>query len=266
MFITQNFLAFSGWPDTRVLLALQCIVDIEKTNTLIYVPNALSIKMADKEDYFFASFLDRDQCYNLLSGMAKVAKRLVELHGSNSQVENRGLIFGFQSNFTSLTGNATASSIVNVFSNAAAGASSSITAIASSQSPSTAIPSTPPVKAIPATVESNAISSLSSIYNQAIKSLISAEVAGIADTSSAEFRTVENESPANRAHEGTSMPADVTDGSTLSFVFSRSDISILGEQVFTELEPSDLWKLFWSPSRGYKYVLSSHCFEMLIQL
>lgn len=118
MYITQNFLAFSGWPDTRVLLSLVDIKTIEKTNTLYYVPNALLVKTQDDEEYFFASFLDRDQCYNLITRIAEVAKRLAELHGPNPMVSERNLTLGFQSNFTSLAGNSTAGAIMNAFSSA----------------------------------------------------------------------------------------------------------------------------------------------------
>lgn len=45
MYITQHFLAFSGWPDTRVLLPLQDLKSVEKMNTLKYVPNAILIKI-----------------------------------------------------------------------------------------------------------------------------------------------------------------------------------------------------------------------------
>jgi hypothetical protein len=51
MFVTQRYLAFSGWPDTKVLLAMRNIEKMEKTNTLVYIPNAISIIAADKGVY-----------------------------------------------------------------------------------------------------------------------------------------------------------------------------------------------------------------------
>lgn len=46
--MTQRYLAFSGWPDTKVLLALRTIDKLEKSNTLVYIPNAISIVTSDK--------------------------------------------------------------------------------------------------------------------------------------------------------------------------------------------------------------------------
>jgi len=48
LFVTQRYLAFSGWPDTKVLLALRNIEKLEKSNTLVYIPNAITIVTADK--------------------------------------------------------------------------------------------------------------------------------------------------------------------------------------------------------------------------
>jgi len=104
MFITQSFLAFGGWPDTRLLIPLQSIASIEKTNTMIYVPNALLITTIDKDEYFFGSFIDRDYCYNLLQSMSSVARHLAKLPDSKRvSVYDRNLVFGLQSNSTSLS-------------------------------------------------------------------------------------------------------------------------------------------------------------------
>lgn len=47
---------------------------------------------------------------------SSVAKRILEMNGPNSCVVNRGLVFGYQSNFLSLAGNATAEAVLNVLS------------------------------------------------------------------------------------------------------------------------------------------------------
>eukprot|EP01041_Mallomonas_annulata_P000512 gene512-983_t len=88
LYLTQQYLAFAGWPDGRVLLSLQQIAHVERTS-VFFVPNALLITTAVGEEYFFGSFLDRDQCYNMLTLMMKIAKRLVEMefyseHGQNN--------------------------------------------------------------------------------------------------------------------------------------------------------------------------------------
>lgn len=94
MFITQNYIAFSGWPETRVLLAMELIESIEKQNTLMYIPNAISITTAT-EEYFFGSFIDRDPCYNLLTRLSAVKKKLVEINGHNDN-EKRKVVLGLQ--------------------------------------------------------------------------------------------------------------------------------------------------------------------------
>ena len=95
MFLTQQYLAFSGWPEGRVLLSLQQIAGVERT-TVFFVPNALLVTTTVGEEYFFGSFLDRDQCYNLLTVMVKIAKGLVEMefyseHGGRQPLIEEGL-------------------------------------------------------------------------------------------------------------------------------------------------------------------------------
>jgi len=94
MLITQNYIAFSGWPETRVLLAMELIESIEKQNTLMYIPNAISITTAT-EEYFFGSFIDRDPCYNLLTRLSAVKKKLVEIN-CNADTEKRKVVLGLQ--------------------------------------------------------------------------------------------------------------------------------------------------------------------------
>lgn len=96
LFITQHYLAFSGWPETRVLLCMIDIVSIEKTNTLGYIPNAITIKVEDKSEYFFGSLMDRDQCHSLIKNLIEVEKRITELHGSEGVKINRQLEYGYQ--------------------------------------------------------------------------------------------------------------------------------------------------------------------------
>jgi hypothetical protein len=98
MFVTQHFIAFSGWPDTRVLLQMGSVEKIDKMNTLMYIPNAISIVTNDQEEYFFGSFIDRDQCYYLIKNLLEVEKRIVELNGVNEAVASRKLEYGYQAN------------------------------------------------------------------------------------------------------------------------------------------------------------------------
>jgi hypothetical protein len=86
MFITNHYVAFSGWPDTRVMVHLKDIKSIEKSNSLFFIPNALTIVLTDGEEYFFGSFLDRDLCHRTISSMVTIQKSLVELTRPESAV------------------------------------------------------------------------------------------------------------------------------------------------------------------------------------
>ena len=99
-----------------MLLALRNIEKLEKSNTLVYIPNAITIVTADKgmlfrnlfiylliklifissDEYFFGSFIERDQCFQLLHNMREVERRLIALHGSEAILEaDKNLDFGY---------------------------------------------------------------------------------------------------------------------------------------------------------------------------
>lgn len=96
MFITQHYVAFAGWKDVRVLLPMRAIAKIEKSTTLGYIPNALRISMEDRSEYFFGSFIDRDACALMLTNLAEIERRIIEIHGVDSSTEAKGLEFGYQ--------------------------------------------------------------------------------------------------------------------------------------------------------------------------
>lgn len=79
--VTTKNLTFSGWPECRVNIPLHYIASIDKTNTVMIIPNALLIKVMSGEEYFFGSFMERELCYNLLSSMVEVSKGLQEING-----------------------------------------------------------------------------------------------------------------------------------------------------------------------------------------
>jgi len=95
MFITQHYLAFSGFPDTRVLLLLKDIAEVHRMNTLYYVPNALSIVTVDRTEYFFGSFIDRQQCYNLLTNLSNVGRKMASMDEFDASALTRTLEFGY---------------------------------------------------------------------------------------------------------------------------------------------------------------------------
>ena len=70
---------------------------MEKTNTLLYIPNAILVHSKLYGEFFFGSFIDRDVCYSLLTGMSQVLKRLGEIDGGDGgEIETRELTFGLQ--------------------------------------------------------------------------------------------------------------------------------------------------------------------------
>ncbi len=85
-FITQQFFAFRGWPETscKRLLHLGQISHIEKQTTVKIIPNAIRIFMLNGDEHFFGSFIDRDQCFNLLQHHVELEKRFVALRAEDS--------------------------------------------------------------------------------------------------------------------------------------------------------------------------------------
>ena len=81
MFITKNHIAFSGWPELRVLIPLEKVEHLKKTNTVYIIPNAITVHTISGDMYFFGSFIDRDPCFEILSSMVNIAKSLVQVMG-----------------------------------------------------------------------------------------------------------------------------------------------------------------------------------------
>lgn len=81
MIVTQKYIAFSGWPvELRILLSLRDTISLQKASTALnMLPNAIEITTKDHGNFFFGSFLDRDQCFYLLQSMADICKHLTEL-------------------------------------------------------------------------------------------------------------------------------------------------------------------------------------------
>jgi len=261
MYVTQNFVAFSGWPDTRVLLSLVDVSSIEKSNTLMYVPNALIFKTAD-EEYFLASFLDRDQCYNFITSLCEVAKRLVDLQGPSPLVTDRNLVFGFQSNFTSLSGNftslsgnSTAGVIMNALSNASASlyetTDNMVKTNANSFVPST--DSTKIVSSMSASIDTGLLQSdlprklllphrKLEEQSKSLFSMITSpkQSPSISTDCEVETKLSDQRVPAARSFKSLGM----------GNMFVKRRIITLGSHTF-ESAPDKLWERFWLKSDGY---------------
>lgn len=79
-----------------MLLLIRDIEEVNRVNTLFYVPNALSIVMKDKSEYFLGSFIDREQCYANLISLSDVGKHMASLPGYDEASILRNLEFGYQ--------------------------------------------------------------------------------------------------------------------------------------------------------------------------
>lgn len=79
-----KYLLFSGWPECKINIPLHTISSIERTNSLVIIPNALLITVQSGEEYFFGSFIERELCYNLLKSLVEVSKCLAELSDPNA--------------------------------------------------------------------------------------------------------------------------------------------------------------------------------------
>jgi len=85
-YITQKYLAFRGWPETtcKRLLPLKDISHILKANTAVIIPNALRVVMLSGVEHFFASFIDRDPCFKLLTTFIEAEKQFEALRVADS--------------------------------------------------------------------------------------------------------------------------------------------------------------------------------------
>lgn len=87
MYVTQNFIAFSGiWPEIRVLLHINQLISVEKKDSVIFIANAVLITTYEGIEYSFGSFVDRDHCYSLLHSMVEASKNLREIQSGRSIV------------------------------------------------------------------------------------------------------------------------------------------------------------------------------------
>jgi GRAM domain len=234
MFITQRFMAFSGWPDTRVLLALHNITAIEKTNTLIYLPNAILLTTADKEEYFFGSFIDRDPCYSLLTSMSEVSKRLMELGGISDDIHST-LVFGIQTADSSAVSVSTPSRPISPPSSFAptpsAGSSVSVTV----------------AETAPTALNVGQFKEVSPSDAHPSLSVGAAAVTPVKGTERVVGQTI----PSSALKTAIPQNDDVQDGVVLSTLFSKSGVVLLNEIVLDDISGVELWRACWMRAKGY---------------
>ncbi|KAI8644158.1 hypothetical protein BD408DRAFT_413807 [Parasitella parasitica] len=76
IYISESYLCFNanifGWV-TNLVVAFADIIEIEKKTTAYFIPNAIQIS-TDNAKHFFASFLSRDQAYDLMVDIWRIAR------------------------------------------------------------------------------------------------------------------------------------------------------------------------------------------------
>ncbi|XP_058495068.1 GRAM domain-containing protein 2B isoform X1 [Solea solea] len=69
LYITDTHACFHSsvlLKDTKVVIAVSCVLRVKKQNTALLVPNALSIRTTRGEKYLFVALRNRESCYQVL--------------------------------------------------------------------------------------------------------------------------------------------------------------------------------------------------------
>ncbi|KAI9244829.1 hypothetical protein BDA99DRAFT_543875 [Phascolomyces articulosus] len=106
IYISENHLCFNanifGWV-TNLVIAFSDIVDIEKRTTALFIPNAIQVSTLHAK-HFFASFLSRDQAYDLIVDVWRMSRPSTKKNGmdddENGQVDDEGLSISDDSSYT----------------------------------------------------------------------------------------------------------------------------------------------------------------------
>ncbi|KAK4510024.1 uncharacterized protein ATC70_006193 [Mucor velutinosus] len=104
IYISESYLCFNanifGWV-TNLVIAFDDIIAIEKKSTAYVIPNAIQIS-TDSAKHFFASFLSRDQAYDLMVDIWRIARPdLVPPKETDGDVQDANDISSSPSSITS---------------------------------------------------------------------------------------------------------------------------------------------------------------------
>ncbi|SAL95477.1 hypothetical protein [Absidia glauca] len=93
LYISEAHLCFNanifGWV-TNFVIAFSDIVEVEKRTTAIFIPNAINITTSDHSNYLFASFLSRDQAYDLIMDVWRYAQSVASESSSGMESDDEG--------------------------------------------------------------------------------------------------------------------------------------------------------------------------------
>ena len=84
MYLTPNYLCFSGWGDAHAVVPYLQIKVIEKKHSARVFPNAIELDTMDQGILFFGSFLYREDCFKNLIQLWQIRKQMVQLMSNGS--------------------------------------------------------------------------------------------------------------------------------------------------------------------------------------
>lgn len=205
------------------------------------------------EEYFFGSFIERDQCFQLLNSMREVERRLFQLHGDDVVLDgDKNLDFGYQNRGT----------------------------IFNTQKQKPLLPSSKidSPMAVDLTLDDNSITAARDSYqicspNESISPTESAvlEQQNSVEEENVEFTPIESSSTISAGSTSAELASTIIavhatrpivaelltsedngDGVDLSRIFATSGIALLGERNL-DFHASETFKYCWLYAKGYRY-------------
>lgn len=248
-----------------MLLLIRDIAEVNRMNTLYYVPNALSVVMGDSSEYFFGSFIDREQCYAMLISLNDVGKHMATLPGYDETAELRSLEFGYQTRNNFFGGGADEPEVALVDGDSQQFTTGSPEAPESQRSTTPVKSSTPVAAPVPASAETTPVRSTradsgsqqstpqlqtpppkSAAQSAPAPAVASPAVVAPAPAPAAPVVVQAPPRPVEHVH----VHVDENDGIKLNTLFERSNISLMQEKVLP-FPASKLWKTCWLHGKGY---------------
>lgn len=230
--------------------------------------------MKDRSEYFLGSFIDREQCYALLTNLSDVGKHTAGLVGFEESSDRRALEFGYQTrnnffggghlNDVSPTGSSSSSAgvqegtevavvhtITDPIENNHTSAEESLrSATPSRPAASSAAPKTDNLLT-PPRIPKGGFSAAAVSSNSTVSDLVATAHTTTTTTTTTISNTIIPPSSTNTASSvETAEPIPVEDGINQSTLFERCNISPMQEKVFS-FPPTKLFHSCWLHGKGY---------------
>lgn len=94
LYLTQNYLCFTGWNDAYAVIPYVDVKSLEKKHSARVFPNAIEIETETDGKLFFGSFIYREDCFQTLMQLWKIRKQIGHLlsDAPNSPSTEDGII------------------------------------------------------------------------------------------------------------------------------------------------------------------------------